>query len=277
MTSHLPKVGIIAGAGALPFELVRACEQAGRAYHVIAIDEFVDPVPAAVKHTRFAISKIGAIMKELKRQGCADVAFAGKLERPNGRNFKIRPDLGGFEFIFRILGRFGRSDDALHRAISNMFTSRGFRVVSPLDAAPSLAARRGCLTKTEPAAALSGTFRQALALAKEHGATKRGQAVVVENGSILAREGRGGTDAMLQSLQWALRPAAILVKAMSPTQLPTIDPPAIGASTIVNAAQAGLAGILLEAGRSVIVDEASVRAKADELGLFVYAESLEQT
>lgn len=277
MTSHLPKVGIIAGAGALPFELVRACEQSGRAYHLVAIEEFADTVPAAVMHTRFAISKIGAIMKELRRRGCADITFAGKFERPNGRNMKIRPDLGGFEFIFRILGMFGRSDDTLHRAISNMFTSRGFRVVSPLDAAPSLAARRGCLTKTQPGAALSGTFRQALALAKEHGATKQGQAVVVENGSILAREGRGGTDAMLLSLPAALRHSAILVKAMTPTQLPTIDPPAIGASTIVNAAQAGLAGVLVEAGRSVIVDEASVCAKADELGLFVCAESLEQT
>ena len=60
---------------------------------------------------------------------------------------------------------------------------------------------------------------------------------------------------MLQALGEGRRPNAILVKAMTPTQLPTIDPPAIGESTVVNAARAGLAGILVEANRSVIVDE----------------------
>jgi len=59
---------------------------------------------------------------------------------------------------------------------------------------------------------------------------------------------------------------------MTPNQLPTIDPPAIGESTVVNAAKAGLAGILIEAGRSVVVDEDRVRARADELGIFVYAD-----
>lgn len=274
MTTQLPKLGIVAGAGALPLELVRACERSGRAYHVSAIDEFADVFPAAVHHTRIPVSKIGATIAELRRQGCRDITFAGKFERPNGRNMKLRPDLGGIEFIARILGNFGRNDDVLHRAIANMFTARNFRVVSPLDAAPTLAARAGCLTRTQPAATLKAAFKQAIALAKEHGGTKRGQAVVVENGTIIAREARSGTDAMLQALTAEKRPNAFLTKAMTPTQLPTIDPPAIGESTVVNAARAGLAGILVEADRSVIVDEAAVRARADELGLFVCAETL---
>ncbi len=274
MTERVPKLGIVAGAGALPFEIARASSASGRPYHVIAIDEFADPMPASMTHTRFAISKIGAIIAELRRQGCADIAFAGKFERPNGKNIKMRPDLGGLEFIARIFGQFGRSDDTLHRAIAGMFAARGFRVVSPLDAAPALAARAGCLTKVEPSTTLKATFARSLELAKEHGATRQGQAVVVENGTVIARETRAGTDAMLQALGEGKRPHAMLVKAMTPTQLPTIDPPAIGESTVVNAARAGLAGILVEANRSVIVDEVAVRAKADALGLFVCAGSV---
>jgi DUF1009 family protein len=211
----------------------------------------------------------------LKRSGCRDVTFAGKFVRPDGRSIKLRPDLGGLEFLARILGNLGRSDDTLHRAISNMFTARGFRVVSPLDAAPELGAREGCLTQTEPSAALRQGFRQALDLAKQHGGTKQGQAVVVEKGTIIARETRAGTDAMLLSMTAGSRPNALLAKAMTPTQLRTLDPPAIGESTVVNAARAGLAGILVEAGRSVVVDEARVKAKADELGLFVCAERID--
>jgi hypothetical protein len=78
---------------------------------------------------------------------------------------------------------------------------------------------------------------------------------------------------MLIGLDPAAAKGAILVKAMTPNQLPTIDPPAIGESTIVNAAKAGLSGILIEAGRSVVVDSEAACRRADELGLFVHAET----
>lgn len=275
MTHVLPKLGIIAGAGALPLEIVRACQASGRACHVIAVAEFADAVAPSIEHTRISISKIGATIKRLKAVGCGDITFAGKFLRPDGREIKIRPDLGGLEFLARLLGGLWRSDDTLHRAAANMFQARGFRVVSPLEAAPNLAARKGCLTKREPEPSVALTFQQALKIAKQHGETKRGQAVVVEASVVIASETREGTDAMLRALGPGPRPHAVLVKAMAPNQLTTMDPPAIGESTVVHAAGAGLAGILVEAGRSVVVDEARVRAKADELGLFVCADTLE--
>jgi DUF1009 family protein len=249
---------------------MQACSRAGRPYFTVAIDEFATILDTTVPHKRIPISKIGASIAALRANGCAEVVFAGKLQRPDGRGVKLRPDLGGLEFLVRLFGSLARSDDRLHRAIDAMFTSRGLRVVSPLDAAPDLAARAGCLTRTQPGEALAATFKSALELAKRHGVTKQGQAVVIEAGRVIAREGRAGTDAMLAALG-ASGKGGILVKAMAPTQLPTIDPPAIGESTVENAAKAGLAGIVIEAGRSVIVDEARVRGRADELGLFVYA------
>ena len=48
-----------------------------------------------------------------------------------------------------------------------------------------------------------------------------------------------------------------------------MDRPAIGESTVRQAAEAGLAGIAVEAGGAIIIDLQSVTAAADELGLFV--------
>ena len=45
--------------------------------------------------------------------------------------------------------------------------------------------------------------------------------------------------------------------------------PAIGPQTVAAAHQAGLAGIGVEAGRSLILDYETVCASADQLGLFV--------
>jgi UDP-2,3-diacylglucosamine hydrolase len=267
------KLGIIAGAGTMPLQIAHVCEKAKRPYFVVAVDEFADPVPATTPHTRIRISKIGASIAALKRNGCKDVVFAGKLERPNGGSVKLRPDWGGLMFLIRYFGVLRGHNDGIHRAITHMFAGHGLHVVSPLAVAPELAAQAGSLTRTTPSDALRASFQAALSLAKEHGATNAGQAVVVHRGAIIAREGRAGTDAMLASLGRLSEPGAILVKAMAPTQLPTMDPPAIGEGTLGLAAAAGLSGILIEAGRSVVVDAERVRARADELGLFVYAET----
>jgi hypothetical protein len=275
VTAAQTKLGIVAGAGEMPLRIVQACERMERPLFVVAVDEFAAPLPPSLPHVRLRISKIGACIAALKAQGCTEVVFAGKLERPNGTTVKLRPDFGGVMFLIRLLGNLGRSNDALHRAIASQFGSHGLRVVSPLDVAPELGAKRGCLTRTRPAQAMQVSFGQALKLAREHGAAKREQAVVVRNGQVVAREERAGTDAMLIGLAGRNLTDAVLVKAMMPRQLPTIDPPAIGESTVVHAARAGLAGILIEAGRSVIVDEERVRARADDLGLFVYAQAIE--
>jgi UDP-2,3-diacylglucosamine hydrolase len=269
------KLGIVAGAGEMPRLIMRACEKAGRPYFVAAVDEFAEPFDKDVPHERNRISKIGATFAALKRNGCSEVVFAGKLQRPDGGRVKLRPDWGGLVFLARLFGTLERSDDRLHRTIAAMLAERGMIVVSPLSAAPDLAARAGCLTKTAPTDAMRTSFKAALRLAKDHGATKQGQAIVVDGTEVLAREGRAGTDAMIESLGGAAPKSALLVKAMAPTQLMTMDPPAIGESTVVNVAKAGLGGILIEAGRSVIVDEARVAARADALGVFVYAANLD--
>ena len=273
MTANTRKLGIVAGSGEMPLRIVRACERAARPYFVVAVDEFAGEIGKATPHARVRISKIGAAIAALKRNACKDVVFAGKLQRPDGGRVKLRPDWGGLVFLVTNWGVLRGHDDGIHRAIANMLARHGLRIVSPLEAAPELAAKPGCLTGTQPNDALRASFPRALRLAKEHGATKQGQAVVVRDGAILASEGRAGTDAMLAALGKEVGAGAILAKAMAPNQLPTIDPPAIGESTIRHAAAAGLAGIVVEAGRSVIVDEESVRARADDAGLFVCAAS----
>jgi UDP-2,3-diacylglucosamine hydrolase len=277
VTATQRKLGIVAGAGEMPRQIVQACMRAGRPYFVAAVDEFAETFEPAIPHVRNPISKIGATLAALKRNGCQDIVFAGKLARPDGGKVKLRPDWGGLVFLVRLLGTLERSDDRLHRTIAAMLAARGMTVVSPLTVAPGLTAAAGCLTRVKPTDAVRGTFKAALKLAKEHGASKQGQAVVVDGTTVIAREARAGTDAMLAGLDSGRRAGAILVKAMAPTQLMTIDPPAIGEGTVSNAAKAGLAGILVEAGRSVIMDEARVRARADELGLFVCADTVDQT
>lgn len=273
MTPQQSKIGIIAGAGELPLQIARACAAHSRQYHVIAVDEFARTIPSSMSHTRIEISKLGACIRELRGTGCVEVVFAGKFARPRDRKIRLRPDWQAMLFLATNFGVLRRTDDGIHRAIATTLLSYGFRVVSPLDAAPELGARHGCLARREPNAAQQAMFQDALIAAKGHGISRQGQAIVYADGKIFAREGKAGTDAMLQSLPASIPPNSILVKAMAPNQLPTMDPPAIGEDTVQIAAKAGLVGILVEAGRSIVVDPERVGALADEMGIFVYADS----
>jgi DUF1009 family protein len=60
-----------------------------------------------------------------------------------------------------------------------------------------------------------------------------------------------------------------LVKIAKPAQERRTDLPTIGADTVAAAAAAGLAGIAVEAGGSLIIDRQAVVDAADAQGLFI--------
>ena len=273
MKSDVSNLGIIAGGGELPLEVARAAAAAGRHVFVLAVSEFAEDMPEGISHERNSIAKFGPAVSALRRNGCRDLVFVGHFARPRDRNLRIRPDLQALWFLISNFGVLRRSNDGIHRAFASTFERKGFRVLSPLQVAPSLAAAAGYLTQARASSAVEATFRAALDAARAHGATGQGQAVVLRGNEVLATETRAGTDAMLRTLDPDAARGAILVKAMAPDQLPTMDPPAMGVQTIELAASRGLAGVLVEAGKSVIVRPERVRAAADAAGIFVFGVS----
>jgi DUF1009 family protein len=67
-------------------------------------------------------------------------------------------------------------------------------------------------------------------------------------------------------------PAGVLAKAPKPTQERKVDMPTIGVATVMAAAEAGLAGIVGEAGALLVVDREAVIRRANDLGLFIVGE-----
>ena len=61
----------------------------------------------------------------------------------------------------------------------------------------------------------------------------------------------------------------VLVKALKPAQDGKTDLPVIGVETVRNVAAAGLAGIAIEAGRSLVINRRGIVEAADETGIFV--------
>jgi hypothetical protein len=104
-----------------------------------------------------------------------------------------------------------------------------------------------------------------------------GQAVVVADNHVLAVEAAEGTDNLVLRLADLRRQGrvatpervGVLVKAPKPAQDRRFDLPAIGPATVTNAARAGLAGIAVAAGNTIIADAAETVAAADDAGIFL--------
>jgi DUF1009 family protein len=104
-----------------------------------------------------------------------------------------------------------------------------------------------------------------------------GQAAIVAGRRVLAVEAAEGTDAMLDRVA-AMResrrivlPAGsgVLVKAPKRRQDRRFDLPSIGPGTVTRAAAAGLAGIAVIAGATIVAEPQRLVEEADRAGLFV--------
>ncbi|MEZ5669205.1 MAG: UDP-2,3-diacylglucosamine diphosphatase LpxI [Alphaproteobacteria bacterium] len=267
-----PKVGVVAGGGRLPELVARACRDAGRSVFLLSLRDDADPELAARVqpdgHAAIRLGEAGTGVKHLKRAGVEQVVFVGKVERPSLSS--LRPDFATIGLLARI-GRRALGDDSLLRAIADVIAGEGFQVVGPLDLAPGLATPEGVLTRARPDAEAEADIRRGIAVVAGLGACDVGQAAAVQQGIVLAVEAVEGTDAMIARCAALSRKGAggVLVKASKPQQDLRLDLPTVGADTVRAAAQAGLRGMAIEAGRVILIDRAETVAEADRLGLFV--------
>jgi len=268
-------LGLIAGGGDLPRAVAQSARAQGRGVFVVALSGLCGDWVKDFPHATVALGEPGHALKALKNAGAQDVLLAGRVERPKFSELKL--DTKGIMVLPRVIAAARQGDDALLRVLTALFEAEGFRAVGVGEAAPGLVADEGALGRLVPNDDHKADIARAFAIVRALGALDVGQAAVVCDGLALAVEAAEGTDAMIAriaQLRDSLRGTpekkrGVLVKALKPTQDAKTDMPVIGVETVRRAAKAGLAGIALEAGKSLIVDKRAVAAEADKQGLFV--------
>jgi DUF1009 family protein len=268
-------LGLIAGGGELPRAVAESARSAGRPVFIVALGGMCGDWAKEFPHEWISLGEPGRALKALTGAGAKDVLLVGKVERPKFSELKL--DAKGVMVLPRVIAAARRGDDALLRVLVGLFEEAGFRAVSVAEAAPGLVADQGALGRISPDDGHRADMAQAFAVVRALGALDVGQAAAVCEGLALAVEAAEGTDAMIArigQLRDNLRGTpekrrGVLVKALKPTQDAKTDMPVIGVETVRRAAEVGLAGIAVEAGKSLIVGKKAVAAEADRLGLFV--------
>jgi DUF1009 family protein len=182
----------------------------------------------------------------------------------------LRPDWRAAKFLARV-GYRALGDDGLLKAIIREFEGEGFRVVGADAILSSAVAPVGPLGRHAPDAQAEDDIALGFRIVRALGALDIGQAAVVQQGLVLGVEAIEGTDALIARCAGLRREGAggVLVKAPKPGQERRADLPTIGPRTVEAAAAAGLRGIAIEAGASLVIDRAALVAAADRTGLFV--------
>ncbi len=247
---------------------------------VIRLKGFADPALATYDGVEVGIAQLGAGMRALREARCQIVCFAGLVARPDFRDLK--PDLRGMAALPAAIAAARRGDDGLLAFLVGVFEREGFSVEGAHEVMADLTLAAGPLGSHAPSDRDLGDIARAMESARAIGALDIGQAAVCCAGLVLALEAQEGTDAMLArvaDLPEAIRgaqplPRGVLAKVCKPGQEARIDLPTIGPETVRGAARAGLAGIVGEAGRVLVLEKAEVASLADALGLFVFGASV---
>jgi DUF1009 family protein len=283
MSEPLPNVAppqsalaIICGAGTLPFALADAARKRGRRVVLFALRGWADPQRvAAYPHHWTWMGQLDRFMQIAAEEGCRDVAFIGSVARPS--LWRIRPDLRVLRLMPQIVKLFRGGDDHLQSGIGRLFEQHGFRLVGPKEIAPELIMPVGPLGSRLPNERDLADIALGLGLLNATSPYDIGQAVVVADNHVLAVEGPEGTDRTLARVAELRRSGRIrspsgtgvLIKAAKLGQDQRIDLPTIGPQTIEGAAAAGLAGVAVVAGSTIVAEPALIAAAADRAGLFV--------
>ena len=272
----LPRIGIIAGSGALPIAVAADAHKAGHHPFIIALAGNAGPAIERFPHAYVHIGQIGRMLRMLRREGCTQLVFAGGLRRPN--LFKIRIDGGFVKYLPRLLRLLKGGDDTVLRGVARFFEERGFEVLAAHEVAPRLLAPEGVFSRVSPSAEDMEDIKLGFKVTHELGRMDIGQAAVVARRYVLAVEAAEGTDAMLRRCRdlnsWGHKARkGVIVKRPKPGQDRRLDLPAIGPLTVELAAEAKLAGIAVEAGAVLLADVEELVEKANKSGLFLYGVS----
>lgn len=257
-------LALIAGQGRLPQHLVNACAE--RPF-IASLERF--PPDTVAPDMTFRIERLGSFLQTLKDKGVTDVCFAGSLQRVPLDATEIDP--ATMPLVPRMMEALKSGDDAALRTVLAFFEEAGLTIRAAHEIAPDLLPDAGVLTESAPDDAAQEDAARAQEIIAAMGAADIGQACVVHRGQALAVEGLYGTGWMLESLKH--RPdgqGGLLAKSPKPHQDRRIDMPAIGPETIAQASDAGLAGIVLEAGGVIILERDATIAAANAAGLFIW-------
>lgn len=263
-------IGLLAGVGRLPVEFARAASGMGFTVIAVGVVPGVDPELAAVAGKYYAVSvgELGRIIAILKEEGAHEVTMLGKVTKELMFTGGVRLDERAQKLL---AGLTDNRDDTIMLAFVRELAGEGIGVLDQTALIRALMPAPGVITRRPPTAAEEADMEFGLRMAKEIGGLDIGQTVVVKNKAVLAVEAIEGTDACIRRGGQLGRGGAVVAKVAKPGQDLRFDVPTVGVATITAMIESGAGALVIEAGRTLLVDRDKVVDLADANNIAIVA------
>ena len=255
-------LGLIAGEGELPKLVARGARNAGRPVAVVALRGCADPElrELADAFCWRGIVQLGRWIRAFKRAGCREVIMAGRVRKstmfagPRWLQWlQYVPDLTSIRLWY--FHTRDKRNDTLLRAVADEMARRGLTLVDSTKYCPEALVEEGVLTPGRPLAAVIEDADFAWPLIKQIGEMDIGQSIAVKEREVIAVEAIEGTDKLIKRAgELCPQGGWTLVKVGKPNQDMRFDVPTIGPNTIDNLRKAKARGLVVEAGKTILLE-----------------------
>ena len=257
-------IGVIAAEGDLPRIIVDALLGRGYQPFVVALEGMADSdFPCLTR--QIYLGSVGKIIKAFQENNCDTILMSGTCRRLSLG--QLKPDVQGMFLAGKVLTA---GDDQAMKVVQDFLEKNGLMVADLKEILPKLYAEEGVLAGKRPNKKQKHSITRGLEILAMLGHGDVGQGVVMQEARVLAIEAAEGTDAMLArggALADQTRQAPILVKGAKIGQDQRLDPPVIGAGTVIAAADAGVNVVAIVAGEVVLAGREAIVAAAEKYNI----------
>lgn len=262
MSTAQRPLGLIAGAGELPKLVAAGARRVGRSVCIIGLRGSADSDLATFADTfRWAgVTRLGSWIRTFRRAGCDEIIMAGRVRKaemfagPRWLQWlQYVPDLTTIRVWY--FHTRDKRNDTLLGAVADELARKGLTLIDSTKYCPEALAEAGTLTSFAPSAIALDDAAFAWPLAKQIAAMDIGQSIAVKEREIIAVEAIEGTDGLIERAgKLCPQGGWTLVKVAKPNQDMRFDVPTIGPQTIENLHRNRAAALIIEAGKTLILE-----------------------
>ncbi|HUT57437.1 MAG TPA: UDP-2,3-diacylglucosamine diphosphatase LpxI [Phycisphaerae bacterium] len=270
-----PPVGMIAGYGRPPFLVANGIRQAGRSLAVVGLRGLASPRlrDMAEKFTWCGITRVGHWGKALRKWGVRQTVMIGAVRKREIysplRFFRHIPDFRtAWLWYFKV--RKDKRDNAVLLAVADELRKDGVELMPCVEYCREHLASEGLMTRTPIPGGAEADVEFGWRIAKASADLDIGQTIAVRERDIIAVEAVEGTDTMIRRAGRLCRVGGwTMIKVARSRQDMRFDVPTVGPSTLRNLNDARCVCLVVEAGKTLIVDKPTTLELADRLGIAV--------
>jgi len=256
-------LGLIAGEGVFPILVARGARAAGRRVVCTAFSghAWPDLAPECDEFHWVGVLRCGEWIRRLRRAGVSHAIMVGRVNKSHiydrWRYFRYIPDWRTAKLFFRVVRR-DKRPQAIFRALIDELASAGITLVDSTQYCPDHLATPGVMTRRQPTDAQWADIRFGYEICSTISKLDIGQSIAVLDRDVIAVEAVEGTNAMIERAGKLCRVGGWTLIKMSTNQEMRVDVPTVGTTTIEKLAAARAGCLVLEAGRTIMLEKTKV-------------------